>query len=234
MPTSLDTIYDRILLNIKDPEVLISVGRTMNWLIFSSRPMALREIIDALAFDFNGEPLRFNMAERMRPKALLAACGGFVTLSKEDETDDAFSEEDAVAWLEDDAVASWPRLQLAHASVKDYFVCSRKFQGTCSEVPEQLAHRLIARTCMAYLCSLPALQNSADMEPYPLARYALQNWVFHLKLCDEIRCAKPREPRRQIMISVPYSPELMMFSLFVYFLLLLGLFGVSGRHRFVS
>ncbi|KAF7347071.1 NACHT domain protein [Mycena venus] len=151
MPTSLDTIYDRILLNIKDPEMLINVGRTMNWLIFSSRPMALREIIDALAFDFNGEPLRFNMAERMRPKALLAACGGFVTLSKEDETDDAFSEEDA----EDDAVASWPRLQLAHAS----------------------------------------------------------------------------EPRRRITISVPYSLELMMFSLFVYFLLLLGLFGLATVPR---
>ncbi|KAJ6562795.1 hypothetical protein DFH09DRAFT_1315865 [Mycena vulgaris] len=55
MPTSLHTIYDRILQNIKNPDMVSSVCRTMNWLMFSKRPMTLDEIIDSLAFDFDRE-----------------------------------------------------------------------------------------------------------------------------------------------------------------------------------
>lgn len=112
MPTALHTIYDRILQNIRNPDMAASVGRTINWLIFSKRSMTLVEIIDALAFDVDQEPLRFNMAERMQPKALLTACAGFITLSEDTEHHTT-------------------TIKLENASVKEYFPSERELQGLC-------------------------------------------------------------------------------------------------------
>ncbi|KAJ7925528.1 ectomycorrhiza-induced ankyrin-domain/NACHT-domain-containing protein [Mycena leptocephala] len=163
MPTSLNDIYDRILQNIKNPDILSSVCRTMNWLIFSKRPMRLDEIIDALAFDFECEPLLFNTEERMAPDALLAACAGFVAMS--DHT-----------------------IKLAHSSVKEYFLRATRLRlsGDC-EISDQAAHHLLAQTCIAYLCGFDHVLNTdADLKQYPLTLYAAENWVFHLTLCDDI------------------------------------------------
>ncbi|KAJ7689309.1 ankyrin repeat-containing domain protein [Mycena rosella] len=105
LPMSLEAIYDRILENIKNVDMLSCVYRAMNWLLFSKRPLNLNEIIDSLAFDFGEEPLRFSSAERMRPHALLDACAGLVAISK-----------------------TWgpTSIQVAHASVKEYFLSSKR------------------------------------------------------------------------------------------------------------
>ncbi|KAJ7903935.1 hypothetical protein B0H13DRAFT_2663555 [Mycena leptocephala] len=163
MPTSLDTIYDRVLENIKDPDMISSVGRAMNWLIFSERPMELNEIIDALAFDFKNDLLRFDPEERMHPKALLAACAGLVIVSEDPRRTDHL-------------------VKLAHASVKEYFLSARTPLGDC-KVSEQIAHPLIARTCIAYLCyfdeSHPLQRDNVDQ--FPLSQYAAEYWPFHAK-----------------------------------------------------
>ncbi|KAJ7067256.1 ankyrin repeat-containing domain protein [Mycena amicta] len=164
MPTSLEAIYDRILENIKNPDMLSSVGRTMNWLIFSKRPMQLNEIIDALAFDFEAEPFCFSVDERMRPKSLLSACAGFVTVSE-------------------DPNRSTSMIKLAHASVKEYFLSAKGFRlSRDCQVLMQTAHYLMARTCIAYLCSFGhILDKDSNLEKYPLAQYAAENWSFHLR-----------------------------------------------------
>ncbi|KAF8166996.1 ankyrin repeat-containing domain protein [Mycena galopus ATCC 62051] len=166
LPTSLNAIYDRILADLK-PRMLSKVLHTMAWLMFSRCPMELKEVIDALAFNFNREPLRFNSAERMRPKALLDACAGFVTLSQ-DDAHDRYT------------------LKLAHASVKEYFLSatSSSLPGDF-DVSERTAHRLITRTCIAYLCSLDhPLEHKSDLQCYPLALYAANYWFYHIKLFD--------------------------------------------------
>ncbi|KAJ7253929.1 ectomycorrhiza-induced ankyrin-domain/NACHT-domain-containing protein [Mycena rebaudengoi] len=170
MPTSLNTIYDRILQNIKNPGMLSSVCRAMNWLIFSKRPLTLNEIIDAMAFDFEREPLLFDTEERMGPDVLLPACAGFVVVSGDEEC----------------------TVKLAHSSVKEYFLDAARLQlsGDC-EISEQVAHHLLARTCIAYLCSFDhVLETDADLQQYPLTLYATENWVFHLTLCDDIGLGK--------------------------------------------
>ncbi|KAJ7247552.1 ectomycorrhiza-induced ankyrin-domain/NACHT-domain-containing protein [Mycena rebaudengoi] len=189
MPTSLNTIYDRILQNIKNPDMRSSVCRAMNWLIFSKRPMALNEIIDALAFDFDLEPLRFDTEERMGRDALLAACAGFV------------------------AVLGERTLKLAHSSVKEYFLQATRLRlsGDC-EISEQAAHHLLARTCIAYLCSFDhVFKSDVDLQRYPLTLYAVGNWVFHLKLCDDIgldKCGSPEKWHKHIgsqQVMIPTS-----------------------------
>ncbi|KAJ7237629.1 ankyrin repeat-containing domain protein [Mycena rebaudengoi] len=172
MPISLNTIYDRILRNIENPGTRSRVCHAMNWLIFSKRPMTLDEIIDALAFDFEREPLRFDPEERMGPDVLLPACAGFVTVSGDEEL----------------------TVKVAHSSVKEYFLRATQpnLSGDC-EISEQTAHHLLARTCIAYLCSFDHVLNSdADLQRYPLTLYAADNWVFHLKLCDDLGLDKYR------------------------------------------
>ncbi|KAJ7711133.1 ankyrin repeat-containing domain protein [Mycena olivaceomarginata] len=160
VPSSLESIYDRILQNITNPDMLSTVCRAINWLIFATRPMELDEIIDALAVDFNKEPLRFYPGDRMRPKVLLAACAGLVTVS--DTT-----------------------LKLAHASVKEYFLMPTRAKDFYSDVSE--AHRLISQTCISYLCSFDDVLNDTDLRRYPLALYAANYWAFHVERCTEIR-----------------------------------------------
>ncbi|KAJ7192002.1 hypothetical protein GGX14DRAFT_406692 [Mycena pura] len=166
MPDSLNTIYDRILQKITNPDMRSAVCRTMNWLIFSKRAMMLHEIIDALAFDFEQKPPRFDTEERMGPDALLTACAGFVIVSEDGER----------------------TIKLAHSSVKEYFLgpTGPRLSGDC-EISEQAAHHLLAWTCISYLCSFDhVLKSDADLQQYPLTLYATENWMVHLTLCDDI------------------------------------------------
>ncbi|KAJ7689303.1 hypothetical protein B0H17DRAFT_1066855 [Mycena rosella] len=206
LPMSLDASYDRILDNIKDEEMLSNVYRTMNWLLFSKRSLELTEIIDSLAFDFEKEPLRFSSAERMRPHALLDACARLIATSK-DEWGGTF-------------------VKVAHASVKEYFLSSKRLRGLHSDcqVSEQTAHYLIARTCIGYLCSFErAIDDNTDFQQYPLAHYAAQYWAPHLTDWDEIgldRCKSADEPR----ILYNFDVSLLFHSLFLAFIHLLSLF----------
>ncbi|KAJ7689306.1 hypothetical protein B0H17DRAFT_640612 [Mycena rosella] len=180
LPTSLDASYDRILENIKDEDMLSNVYRMMNWMLFSKRPLKLKQIIDSLAFDFGKQPLRFSSAERMRPHALLDACAGLVATSK--------SEWGGIS------------IKVAHASVKEYFLSSKRLRGLHSDcqVSEQTAHYWIARTCIGYLCSFECvIDNNTDLEQYPLAQYAARYWASHLTDWDEIgldRCKSADKP----------------------------------------
>ncbi|KAJ7460264.1 ankyrin repeat-containing domain protein [Mycena latifolia] len=200
MPTSLETIYDRILQNIKNPDMVSTVFHAMNWFIFSKRPIELAEIVDALAFDFEKKPLRFTPAERMAPKALLQACAGFVVESTDKQ--------------------GHIIVKLAHASVKEYFLSvkhSTDLSGDL-EVSEQKAHDFIARTCIGYLCSPShALITDVDLYQYPLMVYALENWAFHVNRCDETGLAQgqevePHKPNMLNVFSVSYWLNLVLFS----------------------
>ncbi|KAJ7884235.1 ankyrin repeat-containing domain protein [Mycena leptocephala] len=168
MPTSLKTIYDRMLQNL-DPETHSTVFRAMNWFIFSKRPMELDEMIDALAFDFEEEPLRFSEDEQIQPpRALLAACTGFVMESRDER--------------------GHITVRLAHASVKEYFLSEPRPVWGDLRVLEQIAHHLLAHTCIAYLCSpSEVLETDADLYRYPLVTYAAENWAFHVNSCDSMR-----------------------------------------------
>jgi hypothetical protein len=147
--------------------------------------MKVVEIIDALAFDCETEPLRFNMAERMQPDALLNACAGFINLSEDAAT-----------------------IKLAHSSVKEYFLSAkrpRELYGECG-FSEQTAHHLLSRTCIAYLCSFDrVLEDGSDLKRYPLALYAAKSWAFHASRCvelhlDQSRGAGPRQKPRTLQV----------------------------------
>ncbi|KAJ7511648.1 ankyrin repeat-containing domain protein [Mycena galericulata] len=159
MPSTMDKIYNRILEKIQsDQPMLAMVNRTLNWLIFSVWPVTLKEVIDALAVNFNESPLRFNPKKRfMKPLQLLDACAGLVSQNTKDGT---------------------TILQLAHASVKEYLTdAKRSSRALQAEISDHTGHYMIARTCIAYLCSF---DNYEVLEASPLALYAAQNWYHHV------------------------------------------------------
>ncbi|KAF7371370.1 HET-domain-containing protein [Mycena sanguinolenta] len=158
MPTTLTGIYDRIL---QMTEIHEQVCRTMIWLIFSMEEIILGEIIDALAFDFSDDKLRFDKDERMDPQTFLDACGSLISVPQN--------------W--DNASV----VRLSHASVRDYFLDmgSNKWKV---EVSDQQAQSLIAKTCLAYFDSFD--MGEADVFAtalhYPLIGYASNHWADHL------------------------------------------------------
>ncbi|KAJ6572396.1 ankyrin repeat-containing domain protein, partial [Mycena vulgaris] len=159
MPATMNGIYDRILAKShSDLPMLAMVNRTLSWLIFSMRPMTLEEIIDALAVDFNESPLRFNPKKRiMAPSQLLDACASLVSQNTKDGR---------------------IILQLAHASVKEYLTDpKRSSRGLQAEISDYAGHYMIARTCIAYLCSF---DDYDVLESSPLAWYAAWNWYHHV------------------------------------------------------
>ncbi|KAJ7866019.1 hypothetical protein B0H14DRAFT_2573573 [Mycena olivaceomarginata] len=189
MPSSLNAIYDRILQNIKKPKMLANVCRTMNWLMFSRRPMTLAEIIDALAFNFDRDPLLFKTAERMRPDALLLACAGLITVSEG---------------------PAGRTIKLAHSSVREFFLLpDRTRPPGGSEISEQAAHHLLVRTFDR------AIYSDDDLKRFPLTLYAVEYWASHLTLSDYIgvdNCKSTNELRNKGLISASREPQIVDVS----------------------
>ncbi|KAJ7503922.1 hypothetical protein B0H11DRAFT_2222008 [Mycena galericulata] len=163
MPATMNEIYDRILEKVQsDQPMLAMVKRTLTWLIFSMRPMTLEEVIDALAVDFHESPLRFNREKLlMAPSDLLDACAGVVSRNTKDEI---------------------TILRLAHASVKEYLTDpKRSLHALQAEISDYAGHYMIARTCIAYLCSF---DDYDELKSSPLAVYAAGNWHRHVNRCN--------------------------------------------------
>ncbi|KAJ6474973.1 hypothetical protein C8R45DRAFT_873987, partial [Mycena sanguinolenta] len=156
MPHTMNNIYDRILKNIQSDVMLEVVKQTLNWLLFSMEPMTLKQINDALAVDFTESPPRFDPKKRLTtPSKLLDACAGLVS-AKEKQGDII--------------------LQLPHASVKEYLTDSqRSSHALQAEIFTDTGHHMIARTCIAYLCSF----DNYGISSSPLALYAAKNWYHH-------------------------------------------------------
>ncbi|KAJ7609590.1 hypothetical protein DFH06DRAFT_1308876 [Mycena polygramma] len=177
---SLPDFYDRILKDIKNPEMVSNVCRTIFWLIASRRPMQLVELVDAPAFDFGNKPLRFDRNARMSASVLVAACAGFISIS-------------------DDVV------KIAHSSVTEYFLSSRKFKDSLdgyADVQFNSAHFLLAQTCVAYLCSLdPGILFKTIPSDYALGEYASENWGFHAKLVLDLPPDADEDVQQDLSVS---------------------------------
>src|SRR5277367_4837579 len=76
-------------------------------------------------------------------------------------------------------------IKLYHMSVKDYLL-SRHLGATGFGIDEKLSHSVIAQTCLAYLLQFDNLDTlnpntSNPSENYPLARYAAEYWIMHVR-----------------------------------------------------
>src|ERR1700728_1532411 len=73
-------------------------------------------------------------------------------------------------------------IKLFHMSVKDYLQ-SQHVGATGFGINEKISHSHIAKTCLAYLLQFKNLDmlNSGTIDQYPLAQYAAEYWVTHVR-----------------------------------------------------
>ena len=152
LPEELDGMYDRILGNIHqiDREDVLKI---LQWIMFSLRPMTVRELGAILAFD-SGE------AEDLpEDESVMAMCSGLVVIHTRSPKSSA-------------------EVHLAHKSVQEYLV--RKYGSQHFDV--NAAHLSIAKTCLAYLLQFNELESmdSDTLLRRPLAKFAARYWTAHL------------------------------------------------------
>src|ERR1700728_459119 len=74
-------------------------------------------------------------------------------------------------------------IKLSHMSVKDYLLSRGRVAATGFGIDEKLSHSHIAQTCLAYLLQFdnPDVLNHDTIDNYPLAQYAADYWVMHVR-----------------------------------------------------
>ncbi|KAJ7279629.1 hypothetical protein C8J57DRAFT_1570568 [Mycena rebaudengoi] len=170
LPNELYGIYDRFLETFEGDD-LVYLEWILRWLLFSAKPLTLREIEDALAFDFSDPHLAVYDPSKRGENATI------------------------LLWILGRTVV----VSLAHASVADYLV-SDKFvtKGRCDLTSEH-SYTFLAQTCVGYLLhfeshpyhfeetsvfEIPPLTKQLSLD-YPFARYAAEHWSHHLLRCHD-------------------------------------------------
>jgi hypothetical protein len=118
LPKTLDETYARILCNI-DEEDSQDAFKILQWLVFSARPLQIKEVAEVVAVDIESDP-RFDPERRLRePQDVLAICSSLVTVVTK------------IADGRHDKTTSG-EIRLAHFSVKEYLVSERIQAGPAS------------------------------------------------------------------------------------------------------
>lgn len=182
LPTTLDDTYIRILENI-DKRSRHFVQDVLNLIAFSKRPLTLREIVEAIAFD--ADRRCFSEDEKFRdPLEVLEICSSLISLpdtQKSTEMTDSEQKELNNNDFEQE-------VRFAHFSVKEFLIDDR-LSGNQFHISNQEANRLIAERCLIYLLSNlksidPQTQNL--LQKFPFLRYSARYWYDHV-LVDEIQ-----------------------------------------------
>ncbi|KAF4534640.1 uncharacterized protein LTHEOB_12918 [Lasiodiplodia theobromae] len=170
LPDNLYETYDRILDNIPLRRKKNAI-RLLQFLVYSERPLTLKEAVDAITVKLDGSP-RFDIKRRMPDHQEIAVyCSGLVT----------------VISSQDKAVTE---IQLAHFSVKEYLVSDQLMKSACEEdaaemsvsrnLAEPLARGSIAEVCLEYLFELKRdLPAKEIRQSFFLAQYSARYWIVH-------------------------------------------------------
>jgi hypothetical protein len=172
MPIDLNEIYERILKRCQSVSYRKYMKRALRWLCFSTRPLSLAELSEAVVVEKDDTDLDSN--NRLRePEFLLALGQGIFDYDSKTKI-----------------------VTLGHSSVKPFLTTPewiQKSEVAEFELNEQEAHHEIMSTCLTYLMFKPfgigahgARQDYVrHAQEYPLLRYASPNWPIHARGVDE-------------------------------------------------
>lgn len=193
LPATLEETYQRILDRI--PQIHLSNStRILQFVTYAKRPLMIREAIDILATTLELNP-KFDPRNRMPdPRGVLKFCSSLVTIS-EDEGE--------------------TKLALAHSSVKEYLVSSKKKDPFESELDESRAHEAITKVLVGYMSSLTNpqawySQQGLMLHQFPLAIYGARYWIEHAKQSEK------ESETRQAIISFSEHQEAWSICIIIY------------------
>ncbi|KAJ7793904.1 hypothetical protein B0H14DRAFT_3558555 [Mycena olivaceomarginata] len=167
-PDNLFGVYSRFLQRIH-PTAVFYVLAVLRWLAFSSEPVTMACLEDALVFNFsNPSEFVYDLARRgENADRVCKMLEGLIVVNQEWD------------FWEDENTRT---VTLAHASVKDY-LRSEKFAQEYPGYDLRVgpSHRFLAQTCLGYLLQFidhPLTRKTRTN--YPLGTYAAENWYYHL------------------------------------------------------
>lgn len=209
LPKTLEETYERILIKMNCSDKPIAL-RIFQWLLFSSRPLSLKEIAEALCYsasdaqDSWGSQRSEN--ELSSPNDVLRICSSLVKLVPRDhargqrltylEQEDGVESEheegkfgSSFSWAIRREKDNEQLLQLAHSSVKEYLLRPNLLNKLGYLCQEPTHHLNMAETCLAYLLQFSHHEDLLDSiyEETPLAEYAAMYWSESNFLCCSSR-----------------------------------------------
>ncbi|KAH7471893.1 hypothetical protein FOMA001_g13732 [Fusarium oxysporum f. sp. matthiolae] len=156
LPQDLNETYNRMLQRIP-PERKHKAIRLLQFLVYSERPLTLKEAVDVIAVRIDSRPGYFDPQDRLPcPSELTRFCPSLVSI-----VHDSHCGQDAVGGL-----------QLAHFSVKKYLL-NYQVRGFLHAE----ASIVSTQTCLAYLDSLEEEGVAIIKSQLPLAKYAAKIWM---------------------------------------------------------
>jgi len=174
LPPTLDETYERMLCNI-DEVCVEDARRILTLLCYSSRPLAVHELIDGVAMELTERP-RLDHTHRLRDaNEICEICPGLVEIGQRKK---------ARISLDDDSQDTELTIRIAHFSVQEYLESNRIHQAKAAMfgLKKHFAHKVIAQICLGYLLEPQLSDSPLDktlLKQYPLARYAARYWHHH-------------------------------------------------------
>ncbi|KAF5389699.1 hypothetical protein D9757_006052 [Collybiopsis confluens] len=159
LPKDLNSIYSDCLERI-DMAHYQDVELIFLWLIYAKKPITLKAVEEILAIDLNEQT--FDADDRINLEANLhkVVDSALVVINS----------------TKDGKI-----VQLAHISVRDFLMLENERIGAkyIFDINDQLAHSIIAQTCIIYLLQFDNGARSYKLEDWPLAIYAAEFWPIH-------------------------------------------------------
>ena len=157
--------------------------RLLTLLCFSSRPLSVMEILEAIAVDIH-DLQRYDCDRRLETSEdLLRICPGLIDIQAKQPRDqnDEDDEDDSYC---DDTAANDEMVRIAHFSVQEYLLSDRIKHGRAARfmMSSTIGHLQISKACLIYLCNEDFLSRALTSDclvQYPLARFAAQYWHYH-------------------------------------------------------
>ena len=171
LPETLDATYERILREIPKTN-RVYTHRLMQCLTVAARPLAVEELAEVLAIDFDaaGGIPKLNEGFRWadQEKAVLSACSSLVAIVEDGNS---------------------RRVQFSHFSVKEFLTSDRLAASDVGVLRDhhirlEPAHAIMAQACLSVLLRLDDHMDKETIESYPLARYAGEFVFEHAKFED--------------------------------------------------
>jgi Ankyrin repeats (3 copies)/Ankyrin repeats (many copies) len=170
LPSSLDGTYERALEGIPK-ERRQHAHRLFQCLVAAIRPLDVEELAEifAIKFDPEAEP---NLLEGWRPEnpeeAVLSACSTLIAIVDNEGS---------------------KIVQFSHFSVKEFLTSGRLRMSEVGSIrqyhiPLHAAHAVLARACLTVLLQLDEKVDKRRLATFPLAFYAAEHWVDHVKFED--------------------------------------------------
>jgi hypothetical protein len=171
LPETLDETYERILRETPKTN-RVHAHRLLQCLTVAVRPLAVEELTEVLAINFDaaeGIPkLNENFRWADQEQAVLSACSSLVAI-----VEDGTSR----------------RVQFSHFSVKEFLTSERLAVSAVDvlrghHIRLEPAHTIMAQACLSVLLRLDHHMDKETILSYPLAKYAGNCFVDHVKFGD--------------------------------------------------